>query len=49
MNEQEQKFAFAVAAMVGLVARNATPKEISEMLWRYADLAVAAKPKDEEV
>jgi hypothetical protein len=48
MTEQEQRFTFAVAAMIGLVARGAKPKEISETLWRYADLALASKPKENE-
>jgi hypothetical protein len=31
MNEQEQRFAFAVATMIGLVSRGATPAEVQRM------------------
>ena len=48
MTEQDQKFAFAIAAMIGLIARGAKPKEISETLWQYSELALAAKPKENE-
>jgi hypothetical protein len=48
MTEEEQKFAFAVAAVMGLVARGATPAEVRDMAWQYAQFAMYGKP-DEEV
>jgi hypothetical protein len=49
MTEQEQKFAFAVAAVMGLIARGATPAEVRDTAWQYAQAAVNGKPADEEV
>jgi hypothetical protein len=48
MTEEEQKFAFAVAAVMGLVSRGATPAEVRDMAWQYAQFAMYGKP-DEEV
>lgn len=48
MNEQDQKFTLAVATMIGLVSRGATPSEVRDTLWLYVDFAMAAKPKEEE-
>ena len=49
MNEQDELFAFAVAAVMGLVARGATPAEVRDTAWQYAQFALNGKPKDEEV
>jgi hypothetical protein len=49
MNEQDELFAFAVAAVMGLVARGATPDEVRDTAWQYAQFALNGKPKDEEV
>ena len=46
MNEQEQRFAFAVATMIGLVARGATPAEVRDTLWQYVDFAITGKPEE---
>ena len=48
MTEEEQKFAFAVAAVMGLVARGASPAEVRDTAWQYAQFAMYGKP-DEEV
>ena len=48
MTEKEQEFAFAVAAVMGLVARGATPAEVRDMAWVYAEFAMLGKPVCEE-
>jgi hypothetical protein len=48
MNEQEQRFAFAVAAMIGLVSRGATPAEVQDTLWQYVDFAMSNKPEEKQ-
>jgi hypothetical protein len=47
MTEEEQKFSFAVAAVMGLVARGATPAEVRDTAWQYAEFAMLGKPNDE--
>jgi hypothetical protein len=47
MTEEEQRFAFAVAAVMGLVARGATPAEVRDAAWQYAEFAMLGKPIDE--
>lgn len=42
MEKEEQKFAFAVATMMGLVARGATPAEVRDMLPVYVEFALLA-------
>lgn len=49
MTEQEELFAFAVAATMGLIARGATPAEVRDMAWQYAQFAMYGKPQDEEI
>lgn len=49
MTQQEQLFAFALAAVTGLIARGATPAEVRDTAWLYAQFAVSGKPKDEEI
>ena len=44
MTEQEQKFAFAMAAVMGLIARGATPAEVRDTAWQYAEFAMLGKP-----
>ena len=46
MNEQEQRFTFAVAALMGLIARGATPAEVRDTLWQYAEFAMTGKPNE---
>jgi predicted RNase H-like HicB family nuclease len=47
MTEDEQRFVFAVAALMGLISRGATPAEVRDTLWQYAEFAMIGKPKDE--
>ena len=49
MNEQDELFAFALAAATGLIARGATPAEVRDTAWQYAQFAIAGKPVDEEL
>ena len=49
MNEKDELFAFALAAVTGLIARGATPAEVRDKAWLYAEFAVNGKPQDEEV
>ena len=48
MNEQEQLFAFALAATMGLVARGASPAEVRDTAWLYAQFALNGKPQNNE-
>lgn len=48
MTEQEERFALAVAAMIGLVSRGATPMEVRDTVWTYAEFAMYSKPREEE-
>jgi hypothetical protein len=49
MNEKDELFAFALASVTGMIARGATPAEIRDMAWVYAQFAINGKPQDEEV
>ncbi len=49
MTQDEQLFAFAVAATMGLIARGATPSEVRDTAWQYAQFALAGKPQNEEL
>ena len=49
MTQEEQKFAFAVAALMGLISRGATPAEVRDTVWQYAEFAMYGKPENEEV
>lgn len=46
MTQQEELFAFALAAVTGLIARGATPAEVRDTAWLYAQFAVDGKPDD---
>lgn len=48
MEEKDQRFALAMAAMMGLVARGATPAEVRDMLPVYVRFAMMAM-NDEEL
>jgi predicted RNase H-like HicB family nuclease len=48
MTEEEQKFAFAVAAVMGLVARGATPAEVRDTAWQYAEFAFNGRPQENQ-
>ena len=47
MEKEDQRLAFAMAAMMGLVARGATPAELRDMLPIYVDFAMQAMNDDE--
>jgi len=46
MNEQEELLAFALVSVMGLVARGATPAEVRDMSWVYAQFAMNGKPEN---
>lgn len=48
MTHDEQKFAFAVAALMGLISRGATPAEVRDTVWQYAEFAMYGKPEETE-
>jgi hypothetical protein len=48
MNKQDELFAFALAAVTGLIARGATPAEVRDTAWQYAEFAVNGKPQEIE-
>lgn len=48
MTDQEQEFSFALAAVIGLVSRGATPAEVRDKAWQYAEFAMLGKPVCEE-
>lgn len=48
MNQEEQLFALAMAATMGLVARGASPAEVRDTAWQYAEFALAGKPVENE-
>jgi hypothetical protein len=45
MNEKDELFAFALAAVTGLIARGASPAEVRDMAWQYAQFALNGKPE----
>lgn len=48
MTQQEELFAFALAAVTGLIARGASPAEVRDTAWQYAQFAVNGKPQEQE-
>ena len=48
MEKDDQQFAFTIAAMMGLVARGATPSEVRDMLPVYVEYAMIAMTTEEE-
>ena len=46
MTRQEELFAFALAAVTGLIARGATPAEVRDTAWQYAQFAVDGQPDE---
>jgi len=49
MTQEEQLFTLACAATMGLIARGASPSEVRDTAWQYAQFALNGKPQDEEV
>ena len=47
MDEKDELLAFALVSVMGLVARGATPSEVRDMSWVYAQFAMSGKPVDE--
>lgn len=48
MTQQDELFAFALAAVTGLIARGATPAEVRDTAWLYAQFAVNGKPQENQ-
>ena len=48
MDEKDQRLAFAMAAMMGLVAKGATPAEVRDMLPVYVEYAIIGMTTEEE-
>jgi hypothetical protein len=48
MNKQDELFAFALAAVTGLIARGATPAEVRDTAWLYAEFAINGKPQEQD-
>ena len=48
MDKQDELLAFALASTMGLVARGATPAEVRDMAWVYAQFALNGKPAEDE-
>jgi hypothetical protein len=48
MTKEEQQFTFAVAAMIGLVSRGASPAEVRDTMWQYAEFAMINKPENKD-
>lgn len=48
MDQQDELLAFALAATMGLVARGASPSEVRDTAWLYAQFAVNGKPPVDE-
>ena len=49
MDDKDTLLAFALVSAMGLVARGATPAEVRDMAWVYAQFAMNGQPKDEKV
>lgn len=49
MTHEEQLFTLAAAAVMGLIARGATPAEVRDTAWQYAQFALNGKPADETI
>ena len=49
MEDKDILLAFAMVSVMGLVARGATPAEVRDMAWVYAQFAMNGQPKDEKV
>ena len=49
MDDKDTLLAFALVATMGLIARGATPAEVRDTAWQYAQFAVSGKPEDEKI
>jgi hypothetical protein len=43
MSEQDELLAFALVSAMGLIARGATPAEVRDKAWLYAQFAMNGK------
>jgi hypothetical protein len=48
MEKQDELLAFALFATMGLVARGASPSEVRDTAWLYAQFALNGKPPEDE-
>lgn len=46
MNNEDQLFAFALVSALGLISRGASPDEVRDMSWLYAQFAMNGKPDE---
>jgi len=46
MDDKDTLLAFAMVSVMGLVARGATPAEVRDMAWVYAQFAMNGKPDE---
>lgn len=46
MDDKDTLLAFALVATMGLIARGATPAEVRDTAWQYAQFALAGKPDE---
>jgi hypothetical protein len=49
MDDKDTLLAFALVSTMGLIARGATPAEVRDTAWVYAQFALNGKPEDEKV
>jgi hypothetical protein len=47
MDDKDTMLAFALVSAMGLIARGATPAEVRDMAWVYAQFAMNGKPENE--
>ena len=48
MNKEDTLLAFALVSAMGLVARGASPSEVRDMAWVYAQFAMNGKPNESD-
>lgn len=46
MDKEDTLLAFAMVSVMGLVARGASPSEVRDMAWVYAQFAMNGKPDE---
>jgi hypothetical protein len=48
MDKEDTLLAFALVSTMGLIARGATPSEVRDMAWVYAQFAMNGKPNESD-
>ena len=48
MDKEDKLLAFALVAAMGLIARGASPDEVRDMSWLYAQFAVNGEPNESD-